>query len=260
MGLQKILFLGCLLTGDKMAPVVRNLSQIRSQSYFDANIVSLGVLPSICEALHKYGLFNYFDSWFSDSVFPTYSLWKSIVKTKIREFEVNTWKNVVIAYPSYKLAETCLDLVSPQMFWSISTQYPDLVTRLHVQIGLMGNFGFSAYVPWTIRADESLCFVCKEAKDAFNLFYFDCSYFRKNFDSLWSNLDVKASNSSPTDGSQISAFIKNLDQDSKALLLLGCLPLPFDSMTFTVITRFVASAIGKIYKWRTERLRELEAS
>ena len=58
---------------------------------------------------------------------------------------------------------------------------------------------------------------------------------------------------------QISAFIKNLDQDSKALLLLGCLPLPFDSMTLTVITRLVASAIGKIYKLRTERLRELEA-
>ena len=72
-GLGKLLFLGRLLTGDKMASVVRNLFQIRSQSYFDANIVSLGVLPSIYEALHKYGLFSYFDSWFSDSVFPTYS-------------------------------------------------------------------------------------------------------------------------------------------------------------------------------------------
>ena len=149
--------------------------------------------------------------------------------------------------------------LSPQMFWSISNQYPDLVTRLHVQIRLMGNFGFSACVPWTIRADESLCFVCKEAKDDLFHFLFVCPYFRKNFDSLWSNLDVKVSNSCPTDGSQISAFIKNLDQDSKALLLLGCLPLPFDSMTFTVITRFVASAIAKIYKLRTERLHELEA-
>ena len=123
----------------------------------------------------------------------------------------------------------------------------------------MGNFGFSACVAWTIRAVESLCFVCKEAKDDLYHFLFVCPYFRKNFDSLWSNLDVKVSNSCPTDGSQISAFIKNLDQDSKALLLLGCLPLPFDSMTFTVTTRFVASAIGKIYKLRTERLRELEA-
>ena len=159
-GFRELLFLGRLLTGDKMAPVVRNLFQIRSQSYSDVNIVSLGVLPSISEALHKYGLFSYFDSWLSDSVFPTYSQWKSIVKAKIRKSEVNTWKNFVIANPSYKLVETCLYLVSPQMFWSISNQYPDLVTRLHVHIGLMGNFGFSACVPWTIRSDESLCFVC----------------------------------------------------------------------------------------------------
>ena len=129
-----------------------------SQSYFDANIFSLGILPSICEALQKYGLFNYFSSWFSDSVFLTYSQWKSIVKTKLQEFEENTWKNFVIAHPSYKFTETFLDLVSPQMFWSISNQYPDLVTHLHVQIRLMGNFGFSACVPWTIMAGESPCF------------------------------------------------------------------------------------------------------
>ena len=171
-----------------MAAVVRNLFQIRSQSYFDANIVSLGVLPSICEALHKYGLFSYFDSWFSDSVFLTYSQWKSIVKTKIREFEVNTWKNFVITHPSYKLAETCLDLVSPQMFWSISNQY-DLGTRFHVQIRPMGNFGFSACVPWTIRAVESLCFVCKEAKDDLYHFVFVYPYFRIpiliHFGQIW---------------------------------------------------------------------------
>ena len=115
-------------------------------------------------------------------------------------------------------------------------------------------------MPWTIKADESLCFVCTKAKDDLYHLLFNCSYFRKNFDSLWSNLDVKASNSSCTNGGHISAFIKNLDQDSKALLLLGCLPLPFDSMTLSVITRFVASAIAKVCKLRPERSRELEVS
>ena len=56
-----------------MAPVVRNLFHIRSQSFFDPNILSLGVLPSICEARHKYELFNYFGSWFSNSVFQSYA-------------------------------------------------------------------------------------------------------------------------------------------------------------------------------------------
>ena len=31
------------------------------------------------------------------------------------------------------------------------------------------------------------------------------------------------------------------------------------ALTVTVLTRFVASVVGKIYKLRTERLRELEA-
>ena len=49
-GVRKLLFLGRLLTGDKMTPVVRhNLFQIRSQSYFDADIVTLGVLPSLAQ-------------------------------------------------------------------------------------------------------------------------------------------------------------------------------------------------------------------
>ena len=57
---RKLLFSGRLLAKVNMAPVVRNLFQIRFQSFFDPNIVSLGVLPSICENLHKYELFNYF--------------------------------------------------------------------------------------------------------------------------------------------------------------------------------------------------------
>ena len=65
-------FLGRLLR-ENMAPVVRNLFQIRSQSFFYPDIVSLGVFPSICEALHKYELFSYFESWFSNSVFSSYA-------------------------------------------------------------------------------------------------------------------------------------------------------------------------------------------
>ena len=58
------------------------------------------------------------------------------MKTKIRELEENTWKNFVIAHPCHKLAKTCLDVVSLEMFWSVFNQYPDLVRLL------------SLYGPW----------------------------------------------------------------------------------------------------------------
>ena len=123
----------------------------------------------------------------------------------------------------------------------------------------MGNFGFSAELPWTSKADDALCFICKESNDNLYHFLLDCPYFRNNFDSLWSNLVIKATNWNSADGSHVSSFLTNLDQHNKALMLLGCLPLPFDSVTVTVLTRFVAWAVGKIHKLRTERLRELEA-
>ena len=52
-------------------------------------------------------------------------------------------------------------------------------------------------------------------------------------------------------------FITNLDQHNKMLLLLGGLQLPFDDLSESSIKRFVAAAVGKIYKIRTEKLREL---
>ena len=54
---------------------------------------------------------------------------------------------------------------------------PNRFICIKIQIRLMGNFGFSACVPWTIRADESLCFVCKEAEDDLYYFLFVCPYF-----------------------------------------------------------------------------------
>ena len=47
----------------------------------------IGILPSICGALNKYDLFNYFEIWFTSSTFSTYGNWKSIVKNKVRDLE-----------------------------------------------------------------------------------------------------------------------------------------------------------------------------
>ena len=43
------------------------------------------------------------------------------------------------------------------------------------------------------------------------------------------------------------------------MLLVGGLSLPFDNQTTTLVKKFVSSAVGKIYKLRIEKLRELEA-
>ena len=86
-----------------------------------------------------------------------------------------------------------------------------------------------------------------------------CTSFHRHFDSIWASLVGKINKSNPTDGIHMSHFIMNLIQRHKTLLLLGCLPLLFNTSTMTVITSFIAAAIGKIYKIGAEKLRELEA-
>ena len=90
-------------------------------------------------------------------------------------------------------------------------------------------------------------------------FLLDCPQFKENFDSIWSNLDLKIMRSNPTDGIQIADFIKGLNRQHIIMLLVGGLPLLFDDETTTLIKTFISSAVGKIYKLRTKKLRELEA-
>ena len=93
----------------------------------------------------------------------------------------------------------------------------------------------------------------------FDHFPLECPGLKENIDSLSDNLKTKARHFNPIDGDQIVNFITNLDQHHKMLLLLEGLQLPFDNITADSIKRFVAAAVGKIYKIPTEKLHELGA-
>ena len=99
-----------------MAPAVRCLFSSRLYSFFSANIRPLGVLATICDSLHKYNLFHYLELWFRESIFPTYSNWKIIVKTKILEKEADDWFRFCSDHPSMRVAQTCLENISSYQF------------------------------------------------------------------------------------------------------------------------------------------------
>ena len=139
------------------------------------------------------------------------------------------------------VAQECLANVSPEQFWSIADNYPDLVKCLHVQTRLAGNFGLNGGVPWLLNTEGALCFICKENVENVNHFLSECREFRNNFDSIWLNLRQKIASASPIDGPQIFDFIHHLNQRHKVLLLLGGLQLPFDRESVTLITWFICS-------------------
>ena len=75
---RKLLLSGRLINEPKMSPAVKSLFDSRMKSFFDSDITSLGILPSIAEALHKYELFHYFENWHNSSTFLIYSSWKKV--------------------------------------------------------------------------------------------------------------------------------------------------------------------------------------
>ena len=225
-----------------MAQSVRSLFMNRAERYFDASVISTGVLPGIIEALNIYDLFDFFVSWFHDSTLPTYSNWKWIVKTKVRNFEDNAWADYCVNHPGMHIAQACLKNIIPYQFWCLSDNYPDLASRMHIHIRLTGNFGINGGVPWHVGINGSLCLIYKEGKEDLTHFLRDCPFFQKNVDSVWLNIKARITETNPIDGTQICNFISNLDGDSKVLLLLGGLPLPFDNVTAILIKRFLSSA------------------
>ena len=158
------------------------------------------------------------------------------------------------------VAQACLLNTPSRQFWSLADDYPDLASRLHMQVRIMGNFRFNGGAPWLSHTQGALCFICKENLENVSHFLHDCTEFRQNFDFIWLNLKQKVISANPIDRSQIFDFISHLDRQQKTLLLLGGLSLPFDQTTVTMTNRFICSAVSKIYRVRKNRLRELQAS
>ena len=251
--IKKLLFLDRLIKEPTMFPAVKSLFD--SRSFFNSNITSLGVLPSIAEVLHKYELFDYFENWHDNSTFPTYTRWKKIVRDKIFDFERHAWDSFCESHPDMGVAHSCLENVPQFCFWSLANQFLDLVSQLHIQVRLMSNFGLNGCIPWLQNTDGAICFICTEEIESVTTFLLDCSYFRNNFP--WNKLKLKIA--TQTDGVYICNFTTNLDRNNNVFLLLSGLALPLDSNTNIQIKRVISAAVGKIYNLRQERLRELEA-
>ena len=181
------------------------------------------------------------------------------MRDKIFDFERHAWDNFCESHLDMRVAYSCLENVPRFCFWSLANQFSDLVSRLHIQVRLMSNFGLNGCIPWLQNTDDAICFICYKEIESVTHFLLDCSYFRNNFDSLWNKLKLKIAQSNQTDGVYICNFITNLDRNNKVLLLLDGLALPLDSTTNIQIKRFISAAVCKIYKLRQERLRELEA-
>ena len=123
---KKLLFLGRLITEPKMTPLIKNPFDSRTKSFFDSDISSLGVLPSIAESLEKFDLFYYFETWYNNSIFSTYPNWKNIVRDRIIHFEKSACHSYCDTHPEMQIASSCLANVTTLSFLVSSRPFPRL--------------------------------------------------------------------------------------------------------------------------------------
>ena len=87
------------------------------------------------------------------------------MKTKVRNFEDNAWADYCVNHPSMHIAQACLKNVTPYQFWCLADNYPNLVSRMHIQIRFIGNFSLNCGVLWHAGTNRPLCLICKHGTE-----------------------------------------------------------------------------------------------
>ena len=84
-------------------------------------------------------------SWFSESIFPCYE--KVIARPKSAKRKNANGQAFALIIQLCKLLRPSWTMFLPQ-FQSIANSFLDLVSRLHLQVRLMGNCGLNAGISW----------------------------------------------------------------------------------------------------------------
>ena len=101
---RKLLFIGRLLSVPNIPITVKTLFRTRIERFYDEKISSIGVFSTIFEALSKHDLPVYLEERRKTAIFPTYSVWKNLVKECIILFEKNRWSDHCLNHPNMEIS------------------------------------------------------------------------------------------------------------------------------------------------------------
>ena len=114
-----------------------------------------------------------------------YNEWKQTVKKYIQSKENVYWTEFAISHESVSKNASAFAEVTFETFCSITSQYPDLVSKRNLQFQLMGNLGLQSGVPWLrIKSDDKFL-LCSIEKENMIHFALRCPYFFNDWKSFW---------------------------------------------------------------------------
>ena len=185
-----------------MAPSLRNLLRSRIDSSFDKDVKSIGILPSICEALNKYDLFNYFKYGSTVQYFPRTATGNQLSKIKFVTWRVGCSWNFVLV-----IRACMLHKLAKEMSLHPNSGPQQTFTRIWSVVFIPKSDSWviclNGCIPWLFKTESFLCFTCKENTETVYHHFIECLPFRDNYNSLRSNLKTKIINFNQTDGIKV---------------------------------------------------------
>ena len=174
-----MLFLGRVI--NNVTPlVIRDLFTLRMESLRDPEIHSVGVITSLYDVVQQYELTHVIDEWFESGTFPFPGVWKKLIERKICVAESEKWHMFCAGRPKFSLAGAAFTHISSYQYWSLTSDYPDLVKYFHLQMRIMGNFGLNGGVSWLEGINGCVCYICQEGVEDNLHFLLDCSFLREH--------------------------------------------------------------------------------
>ena len=120
--------------------------------------------------------------------FLPYNEWKETVKKCIKSKENVYWTEFAILHESVSKNVSAFAEVTFETFWSITSEYPDLVLKRNLQLRLMGNLGLQSGIPWLRIKSEEKCLLCGIEKEDMIHFALRCPYFFNDWKGFWDTL------------------------------------------------------------------------
>lgn len=185
---------------------MRFLFLYRLCSFITNGSKQTGFIPDILRILQKYNLYDIFESYKKESVFPNKVLWKKLVKQKIKERETYLW-HTRISQPEFSRFRLVHCNFKIHHFWHISKQRPRFLKACKSVMQMISFITDESY-------NSKLCCKC------YNRYYNsidhcigECAFLRNERALLWDRIYHFNSN--------VYLYLRGLDKTSLVSLLLG---------------------------------------
>ena len=103
----------------------------------------------------------------------SYGEWKCTLRNRISIFENSLWKTYTENHLHMSLFHQTFTKISPSNYWEITSLYPDVVSKVNIQLRLIGNYGLQSGLPWLRKEKSDACFLCKTESEDLSHFVLD---------------------------------------------------------------------------------------